>query len=116
MNTGQRTVAGMLAVVAVLLGLNLIVRGYDSVVDSSRIQSRVVVLIFSVAGALVDLLLGPLVLLLGLVARRAYCRDPEGGGRISAWVMITLGAIVTAVSLSEIVWLASTMVELRQWA
>ncbi len=32
MNTGQRTVAGMLAVVAVMLGLNLIVRGSPSAV------------------------------------------------------------------------------------
>ena len=32
MNTGQRTVAGMLAVVAVMLGLNLIVRGSPTAV------------------------------------------------------------------------------------
>ncbi len=38
MNNGQRTVAGMLAVVAVLLGLNLIVRGSPTAVAQGRPQ------------------------------------------------------------------------------
>ena len=53
MNTGQRTVAGMLAVTAVMLGLNLIVRGSPTAV-AGGLNAAGPVLPTAVAMAVVD--------------------------------------------------------------